>query len=136
MEYRNMILFGTFLSVFILLTTSVIANVVNNETYSEKENTYYYDEEQIYDTEDVKHLLFKIIIDVTKDEDFLKLLDLKGYNFEMNTYDFRLLYRKTIMENPMIIISLLKTKPTISEDYLDSYMNRELKYLIYLMIMK
>jgi hypothetical protein len=84
MEYRNMILFGTFLSVFILLTTSVIANVVNNETYSE--NTYYFDEEQIYDTEDVKHLLFQTIIDMTKDEYLLLIKNLKSkyYNDEFN----------------------------------------------------
>ena len=61
-----MILFGTFLSVFILLTTSVFANVVNNETCNKNENTYYYNEEQNYDTEDVKHLLFQTIIDFTK----------------------------------------------------------------------
>jgi hypothetical protein len=117
MEYRNMIIFGTFLSVFILLTTSVFANVVNIETCSE--NTYYDDKEQVYVTEDVKHLLFQTVIDFTKDEDFLKILDLNGYDFVMNTYDFRVLYGKLIMKNPMIIISLLKTKPTLSEDYLE-----------------
>jgi hypothetical protein len=131
MKNKNKIIFGAVLSAFILLTTPVIANVVYNRMSKKSELINYNveDEQILEDSESIKELLFKTIIDFTQNDDFLSLIKKNGFNFEFENNDLKDICKKLLLKNPRTILSLFRFKPTVSEDYLRYLHNQGVEIL-------
>ncbi|MCK5031204.1 MAG: hypothetical protein KAR64_07035 [Thermoplasmatales archaeon] len=73
--------------------------------------------------EEEKEYLFQTIIDVANNPDVKDLLKQNNHNKFNSDYDFKGLYSELLVKNPEIFASMLATKPSITQGYLDKIFN-------------
>ena len=110
---RKQIVLGAALSVFILVSTPVLANTIKTEIRSPLNNT---------STEDAikpKELLFQTIVDIAENKDIQNLFGNSEFEIELNKGESTLLLMKLFMKNPKLLFSILFVHPVLSKDYLN-----------------
>lgn len=129
---RKEIVLGAVLSIFILVSTSVLANTIQSDIQSVNNETL------IIENDDPKELLFQTIEDMALDGNIRKILENTDLELNIDKEIFRILLTKLFLQNPTLLISLLFTHPIFSIDYLNyAYgIGRKLSYSFSLSEMK
>ena len=118
---RKKIVLGVVLSVFILVSTPALANIVQTEIQSPSKDTL------IEDEINPKELLFQIIMDMAENKDIQKIVENSEFEIELNKEKSTLLFIKLFLKNPKVIFSMFFSRPVLSKDYLNYVYNLGLK---------
>jgi hypothetical protein len=119
MQHKFKIILGAVLSVFILLSTTAFANVVVND-FSSKSEIINFDikyEKIIDDKKNIEFLLFKTAIDISNDNEIINIIDKNEIISKIQNCNYKDMFLKILVKNPLLLFSILRVKPTISDKY-------------------
>lgn len=116
MKQKQMI-FGAVLSVFILVSTPVLANTFQAESTSPIKETL------ITDKIEPKEVIFQTIIDIGKNKDIQNLIENSKFEIGSNKEKSALLFTKLFMKNPKLLFFMLTKRPVLSKSYLNYVYN-------------
>jgi len=118
----NVATIGIFLLFIGIAVQPVIANALLDEEINEEVEEHLFQSFEDID-EEAKEYLFQTIIDIANNPDVKDILTRNNHNKFISNYDFKGLYSKLLVKNPENFASMVVTKPSTTNDYLDKLFN-------------
>lgn len=113
---------GTLLSVFILLSTSVLASTIQSDFNLENNGPLK------IENEDTINLFFQTIDEMVLDVDIQKFIENNEIKIDIDKYNTKILYLYLVLYNPTLLILFRLNQPILSENNI-KYIYRMVKEL-------